>query len=263
VAEEGFDGVDFVHSGAAITSMTIDWKRKDKRVAAALIAVSIFILFKLLDFFGTCSFLGKVHIHLWGHDTCWKTVYVCAVAGHWCHERQWKSSEELDRDAAIPQLRSRAENGDVVAQFQLGKYYEEAAYEALNRRSLFNNEGKWNAEATAQKEADNKGESALIWYRIAAEQGNREAQKSLGWMYAIGNWVPNNYQDYSDAYFWLKLSELDNKKALEVAGRLTAQQKAKADKRLKEWKPVPQPKRLDEFEDMEPKEFENILGNKP
>ena len=44
---------------------------------------------------------------------------------------------------------------------------------------------------------------AVHWYRKAAEQGDAEAQYSLGLMYAIGRGVP---QDYKHAYMWFTLA---------------------------------------------------------
>jgi uncharacterized protein len=40
----------------------------------------------------------------------------------------------------------------------------------------------------------------LKWYRKSADQGDANAQESLGVMYAKGNGVP---QDYVHAYMWL------------------------------------------------------------
>lgn len=41
------------------------------------------------------------------------------------------------------------------------------------------------------------------WYRLAAEQGDAEAQFSLGYMYDLGEGFP---QDYSEALKWYRLS---------------------------------------------------------
>ena len=44
---------------------------------------------------------------------------------------------------------------------------------------------------------------ALKWYRLAAAQGDAEAQLNLGVMYAHGHGVP---QDYAEALKWFRLA---------------------------------------------------------
>ena len=46
-------------------------------------------------------------------------------------------------------------------------------------------------------------ETAVKWYRLAAEQGNASVQSSLGLMYALGDGVA---ADYIPAYMWLKIA---------------------------------------------------------
>jgi TPR repeat protein len=45
--------------------------------------------------------------------------------------------------------------------------------------------------------------AALRWFRMAAEQGDAAAQLNLGFMYAKGQGVP---QDYVQAHLWLNLA---------------------------------------------------------
>ncbi len=47
---------------------------------------------------------------------------------------------------------------------------------------------------------------AVTWFRKAAEQGNAKAQTNLGFMYVLGQSVP---QDYAQAHMWLTLPLLD------------------------------------------------------
>jgi hypothetical protein len=54
---------------------------------------------------------------------------------------------------------------------------------------------------------DNK--TALKWYTLAAEQGNVDAQTSLGWMYALGQGVAEN-DVY--AYMWRHIAALSGDK---------------------------------------------------
>ena len=44
---------------------------------------------------------------------------------------------------------------------------------------------------------------ATRWYRLAAEQGDAYAQTGLGFLYALGEGVP---EDYVLAYMWLNLA---------------------------------------------------------
>ena len=44
---------------------------------------------------------------------------------------------------------------------------------------------------------------ALKWYRLAADQGDADAQLNLGGMYARGEGVP---QDYREALKWYRLA---------------------------------------------------------
>jgi TPR repeat protein len=46
-------------------------------------------------------------------------------------------------------------------------------------------------------------ETALKWYRLAAEQGYAYAQSALGRMYADGHGVS---QDYTRAYMWFSIA---------------------------------------------------------
>ena len=56
---------------------------------------------------------------------------------------------------------------------------------------------------------------AVKWYRLAAKQGDARAQFSLGVMYADGRGVP---QDYVQAYMWFDLAAA-RFSALEAEGR--------------------------------------------
>ncbi len=80
-----------------------------------------------------------------------------------------------------PEWQSSAEQGDPVAQYNLGASYE-------GGHGLPKDYAK-----------------AAMWYRKAAEQGHAAAQYSLGMMYSHGSGVP---QDYTQAgYWWRKAAE--------------------------------------------------------
>jgi TPR repeat protein len=80
---------------------------------------------------------------------------------------------------------------------------------------------------------------ALKWYRLAAAQGNEFAQHNLGGLYNTGVGVP---QSYVQAYMWYSLSAAnghqdarDNRD--KVALFMTPAQIAEAQKLTREWKP--------------------------
>ena len=88
-----------------------------------------------------------------------------------------------------------------------------------------------------------RGEAAR-WYRLAAEQGEPLAQYDLGVMYADGIGVR---PDDPSAYLWLSLAAArlvgeERDRAVrtrdESGDRMTADQRAEAGRRARDWKPV-------------------------
>ena len=82
--------------------------------------------------------------------------------------------------------------------------------------------------------------AALKWYRKAAEQGYAEAQHNLGDMYANSYGVT---QDYVQAHMWFNLAAAqDNETAREnrdiVAKKMTPADLSKAQAMAREWKPT-------------------------
>ena len=80
---------------------------------------------------------------------------------------------------------------------------------------------------------------AVRWFRKVAEQGDTDAQYNLGLMYTVGSGVP---QDYVLAYMWSNLAASQGNEGATglrelVAGKMTPEQIAKADKLAREWKP--------------------------
>jgi TPR repeat protein len=87
---------------------------------------------------------------------------------------------------------------------------------------------------------------AVKWYRKAAEQGDAEAQSRLGFLYYMGQGVP---QDYLLAHMWFNLaasqySASENKdrddavaRRNAVAAKLTPALIVEAQKLAREWKP--------------------------
>ena len=79
----------------------------------------------------------------------------------------------------------------------------------------------------------------LKWYRKAADQGHAQAQYSLGSIYYLGLGVT---EDYVQAHMWFNLAaaqgdDMARKNSDIVAKRMTAEQIAQAQKLAREWKP--------------------------
>jgi TPR repeat protein len=87
---------------------------------------------------------------------------------------------------------------------------------------------------------------AARWYRLAAEQGDAQAQYNLGLAYARGEGVTQNVVD---AHMWFNLAaarfpanDTRNRTAAvknrdAVASEMSSEQLAEAQKRAREWKP--------------------------
>ena len=117
------------------------------------------------------------------------------------------SAEELGS------LRSYAEQGDAVAQAELGSVYG-------------------NGNCVPQDYV-----TAVRWSRSAADQGNARAQSSLGYAYDNGRGVP---EDYVLAYMWSNLAAAqgaefaqENKDLWEQ--QMTREQIAEAQRLSREW----------------------------
>jgi TPR repeat protein len=80
---------------------------------------------------------------------------------------------------------------------------------------------------------------AVFWFSRAAEQGDVLAFAKLGWMYAQGRGV---LQDFIQAYMWYNLSAAQGEpRAAEardaLATQMTPAQIAEAQQLAREWKP--------------------------
>ena len=89
------------------------------------------------------------------------------------------AAQSGDYATALQEWRPLAEQGNALAQYNLGFMYD-------------------NGYGVPQDYVE-----AVKWYRLAAEQGNAEAQASLGFMYKSGYGVP---QDYAEAAKWYRLA---------------------------------------------------------
>lgn len=150
-----------------------------------------------------CSFLIAAFLTLAG----------AAVAGPF--EDAAAAYDRKDYAAALQLLRPLVDQGNGVAQFDLGFMY-------------------YNGQGVPQNYAE-----AASWYRKAADQGIADAQYDLGVMYAHGQGVP---QDYILAHMWFNLAAAQgNQDALKfrdiIAGIMTSAQIAEAQRLARDWKP--------------------------
>jgi Sel1 repeat len=84
-------------------------------------------------------------------------------------------------------------------------------------------------------------EEAAKWFRRAADQGNAYAQGQLGALYDLGEGVPQNFEE---AYFWLVLGAVSGDKATadirdQTAAHISPEQIIEVQKRVSNWKPTP------------------------
>lgn len=107
-----------------------------------------------------------------------------------------------DYKTAVQQFLPLAEQGNAVAQYNLGVMYD-------NGRGVLQD----------YKEA-------VRWYRLAAEQGYAMAQHNLGVMYAKGKGV---LQDYITAHMWFNIASTNGDKNAQKARDLMASIMAQAD----------------------------------
>jgi hypothetical protein len=122
------------------------------------------------------------------------------------YDKQENSYKEV-----MEQYRKDAEQGDVQAQFNLGRMYKEGRGVEQDYKEAV----KWYSKAAEQGDAQaqnslglryEKGqgveqdyEEAVRWYREAAGQGNVQAQTNLGLMYSKGRGAK---QDHEEAMRW-------------------------------------------------------------
>ena len=120
-----------------------------------------------------------------------------------------------DYKTAIEKLKPLAEQGDALAQYNLGLMYYIGLGVTLDLKE------------------------AVKWYRLAAEQGIGSSQHNLGLMYTKGRGVP---QDYVSAHMWFNIAGSNGDKgAVDYRDifekRMTPQQIEKAQEMARNWKP--------------------------
>jgi hypothetical protein len=157
-------------------------------------------------------------------------------------------------------LIAKANGGDAAAQVAVGETYAKAAGAAQDPDEAAENWTKasaWYLKAAEQSyvagevhlaECYTYGHGvardkvkAADWYRKAAEQGDSGAQGTLAMLYTLGQGVA---QDDAEAYFWFDVAATADTPNREryltnrqnVGTRITADELANVQRRLKKWK---------------------------
>ena len=176
----------------------------------------------------------------------------CLTVPAWA---DYKAGEDAyhrgDFATAFREWRPLAEQGDALAQYNLGVLYRKGRgvpQDDVQAR-------QWYEKAAAQGQAKaqynlgtlflNGGgvpkdyQQALRWFRMAADQGEAVAQTKIGIMYDDGQGVPH---DVVQAHKWYNLAATNgDKPAAELrdalAKQMTPAQIAEAQQLAREWKP--------------------------
>ncbi|MGH7216372.1 MAG: tetratricopeptide repeat protein [Nitrospiraceae bacterium] len=178
--------------------------------------------------------------------------FICLSAPAWADFKAGIDAHQRgDYATALREWKPLAEQGDALAQYNLGLLYD-------NGRGVqkdYAQARQWYEKAAAQGRADaqvNLGilydygrsipqdfKKAMYWYRLSAKQGNDLAQRRLGLMYERGDGVE---RDIVQAYMWYILGTAggaDRGAARKDAltKQMTPEQIAEAQKLAQEWKP--------------------------
>ena len=124
-----------------------------------------------------------------------------------------KAYDEGDYETALREFKALAEQGDTVAQFNLGLMYS-------------------NAQGVVQDYKE-----AVKWYRKAADQGDADAQGNLGYMYDHGLGV---LHDKVLAHMWGNIAGANGNKLgaenrAKIEKKMTQAQIARAQELAREW----------------------------
>ena len=140
---------------------------------AVTAALKLLLIFKYGQKFGPADIFGVLSVL--ATAIVW-TYFAYHAMANFPHKNRASSTPLLETDS-IPDIRSHAEHGDVLAQFDLAQRYS-------------------TGDGVPQDH-----ELAVFWYGKAAAQGHLIAQTLLGLMYATGDEVP---QDFKKSILWLR-----------------------------------------------------------
>ncbi len=179
-------------------------------------------------------------------------VVACATgAAADSYEDAVSAADRGDYTRAAQLLRPLAEQGNALAQYNLGvlyrkgrgmpqddvqarQWYEKAAVQGQAKAQFNLGTLYFNGEGVAKDY-----QQALRWFRLAADQGEAVAQTKIAIMYDDGRGVPH---DIVQTYKWYSLAATNgDKPAAELrdatAKEMTPAQIAEAQKLVREWKP--------------------------
>ena len=179
--------------------------------------------------------------------------FICLAVHAWADfQAGMDANNRGDYATALREWRPLAEQGDVLAQYNLGVLYRKGRgvpQDDVQAR-------QWYEKAAAQGQAKaqynlgilyfNGGgvpkdyQQALRWFRLAADQGEALAQTKIAIMYDDGQGVPH---DIVQAHKWYNLAATNgDKPAAELrdalAKQMTPAQIAEAQKLAREWTPI-------------------------
>ena len=165
------------------------------------------------------------------------------------HNNDSEVMQPPDFAASLSEWQQLAEQGQPVAQYNLGIIYEYGRGVGQSDAEAV----KWYRKASVQGVSvaqyrlgimyDNgwgvppSDTAAVKWYREAAEQGNPFAQHDLAFMYAAGTGVA---QDFVRAYMWLNVAVASGNSLMvkhlnSIADKLNSTQVEEAQKMARRW----------------------------
>ena len=179
-------------------------------------------------------------------------AFVCLAVPAWADfQAGMDAYNRGDYATALREWRPLAEQGDALAQFNLGVLYRKgrgAPQDDVQARQWFEKSAA-QGQAKAQFNLGTlyfNGEGvakdypqAFRWFRLAADQGEALAQTKIAIMYDEGQGVP---QDIVQAYKWYSLAATNGDKPAPqlrdaLANQMTPAQIAEAQRLAREWKP--------------------------
>jgi uncharacterized protein len=183
---------------------------------------------------------------------CLVLAIVCLVVPAWADfQAGMDANNREDYATALREWRPLAEQGDALAQYNLGilyrkgrgvqqddvqarKWYEKAAAQGQAKAQFSLGTLYFNGEGVHKDY-----QQALRWFRLAADQGEALAQTKIAIMYDEGEGVPKNLVQ---AYKWYSLAAANGDKPAPqlrdlLTNHMTKAQIAEAQKLAQEWKP--------------------------
>ena len=178
--------------------------------------------------------------------------FMCLLVPAWANfQAGMDANNRGDYATALREWRPLAEQGDALAQYNLGvlyrkgrgvpqddvqarQWYEKSALQGQAKAQFNLGTLYFNGEGVPKDY-----QQALRWFRLAADQGEAVAQTKIAIMYDEGQGVS---QDMVQAHKWYILAAANGDKPAAqlrdaIANQMTPAQIAEAQKLAREWKP--------------------------